>query len=228
MESHNDFDNRIVYKYITEYINSQIQPNRVKIDELYKNILYKDKLTEIENSFVVPIRPEVMKLIEVLLHILKPQKILEIGTGFGYSAICIQKTSGATVHTIEKNVHNAEIAQENIDRFGLKHNIKVIVGDSDNEINTLIEMYDFILLDGSKGQYIKLLDRLLSKLRTGGVLFADNVLYHGAVANNKLVDPKKRSTTRRLQEFIKQICFRIDLTTSIVPIGDGVSISYKL
>jgi predicted O-methyltransferase YrrM len=210
----------ISYEYINKYIRNTIKKNEGLLAELEDFAL--------ENHVPV-IQPEVAKLLEVLGKTLKPGSILEIGTAIGYSAILMSRIlkPGGKIDTIDRYELMVERAKENIKRAGLADVINIIVGDAADVLRCLDKRYDLIFLDAAKGQYIEFFPDCMRLLNKGGILFSDNVLYKGMIANDELVVRRKKTIVKRMREYLDLICREEALETSIIPIGDGVAVSYK-
>jgi predicted O-methyltransferase YrrM len=207
-------------EYIQEYIRSNIAPS----DDLLVCI----EQYAGENRIPI-IQPEVAKLLEVLIKGFKSLRILEVGTAIGYSAIVMARAAGkgCRVVTIEIDPDLVKRARDNIDKSGFDGNIEVIWGDAVTVINNLAEKYDLVFVDGAKGHYGEMLDSILDLMVPGGVLVCDNVLFRGMVASDSLVKRRKITIVKRMRCFLESITRHPLLDTSIVPIGDGVSISVK-
>lgn len=210
----------ISYDYVNEYIRQTIKSSDGIIKELEDFA---------QNNGIPIIQPEVAKLLLVLGSILKPFRILEVGTAIGYSAMLMARfvKPGGMIDTIERDELMAEYAKANVKKAGLENAINVITGDALEVLMCLDKKYDMIFLDAAKGQYLEFLPECLRMLNSGGLLVADNVLYKGMVADNKLVARRKRTIVKRMRDYLDSVCSNPELETSIVPIGDGVSISYK-
>jgi predicted O-methyltransferase YrrM len=210
----------ISYEYINKYIRNTIKKNEGLLAELEDFAL--------ENHVPV-IQPEVAKLLEVLGKTLKPGSILEIGTAIGYSAILMSRIlkPGGKIDTIDRYELMVERAKENIKRAGLADVINIIVGDAADVLRCLDKGYDLIFLDAAKGQYIEFFPDCMRMLNKGGILFSDNVLYKGMIAKDELVVRRKKTIVKRMREYLDLICREEALETSIIPIGDGVAVSYK-
>ncbi|OOB77592.1 MAG: methyltransferase [Epulopiscium sp. Nuni2H_MBin003] len=210
------------YDYIVQYLRA-LRPETTGVLNDIESAIYQK-----EANWPI-IKPEVSGFINVLLSIIKPQKILEIGTNVGYSSIYMSKVIDAHITTIERNSECINQAMANIKKEGLEDKISILEGDAINILQTLDDvMYDVVFMDCAKGQYINLLPDCLRVLNKGGVLIADNVLHKGAVAKSRYhVERRQRTTHKRLREFLWNITHDDMLNTSIVPIGDGVSISFK-
>lgn len=210
----------VCYDYITRYIRNTIKENSGILKEL----------EEYAKKHHVPIiQPEVAKMMEVIGNILKPKLILEVGTAIGYSAILLSSilAPGGKIDTIDRYDLMLERAEKNIKKAGLEEVINIIEGDAIDVLKHLDKKYDMIFLDAAKGQYVEFLPECLRMLEKGGVLISDNVLYKGMIANDELVVRRKKTIVKRMRRYLKSICSCDELNTSIIPIGDGVAISYK-
>jgi len=179
----------------------------------------------------VPIvQKEVAQLINVLLKLQKPKNILEVGTAIGYSAILMAKASGesCTITTVERNPIMAEQARANIEKAGLQGSIRVIEDDAIEALKLIDGEYDLIFMDAAKGQYMQFYDMVIDKLKVGGLLISDNILYKGMVASDEFAVRRKKTIIKRMRSYIDYICSADYIETSVIPIGDGVALSYKL
>ena len=158
----------------------------------------------------------------------KPKRILEIGVNTGLSGIAMLLTSSSSLLTgIEIDDDAVKMAKENYKRFGMEDRAKIFQGDASEIIPVLSGEYDFIFLDGPKGHYYEYLPHLLSVLKTGGVLFADNVLFRGYVFSKEKT-PQKYNTTRfSMENFLSALKEDDNLSTEIFDLEDGVSITVK-
>lgn len=199
--------------------------------------MIKDKeeiLNEIKNDALenhVPILQDVsLNLIETILDIKKPNRILEIGSAVGYSAIKFSKfLSGenSKIKTIELKENMYNIAKENIKRMELEDKIEIINADATKYLSTIdekIEQFDVVFIDAAKGQYLVFLKEALRLVNIGGVIIADNVYFKGRVLSG-YNEHRHRTATNRLREYIKEVTEDKRLTTTILNIGDGVAIS---
>lgn len=206
-------------EYIEKYIRKITPENK-------NNLQVLEKYAE-ENRIPI-VEPEVAQLLKVLVKIKKPEKILEIGTAIGYSALIMAESYENTkITTIEKNPEMIKLAEENISKTNHKSRIKVIEGDANLILKELNEKYDFIFLDAAKGQYINFFDKSIKLLNDEGVLVSDNVLFRGMVASDDLVIRRKKTIVQRLRKYLKYINEKEGYTSSIIPIGDGVAITYR-
>ena len=182
-----------------------------------------------KDEYVPILRDESITFLYDLAKKLQPKKILEIGTYIGYSAsILLSSSPNCTLDTVEIKEENANLARENLKNFGER--AKVFCQDAKDFIETKLKekkKYDFIFLDGPKGQYIRYLPILKELLESGGVLVADNVYFHGMVKMEGKIPHKHRSIVNNLRQFINEISIDSNLQTTIYDIGDGISVSYK-
>ena len=158
----------------------------------------------------------------------KPQKILEIGTCIGYSGILmLENSENSTLITIEKDENKVLEAKKNFEQAKLSGRVEIINADAKEYIKQLEkqqEKFDFIFLDGPKGQYINYLPVLKKLLSVNGILVADDIFYHGLVSGG-YPKHKHRTIVFRLREFIESITTDTDFETIILDLEDGISVS---
>lgn len=167
---------------------------------------------------------------ELLISAVKkysPEKILEIGVNTGLSGIAMLLNSSAKLTGIEIDDAAVSTAKSNYLRFGVSDRVKIFQGDASEIIPVLTGEYDFIFLDGPKGHYYEYLPHLLSVLKKGGVLFADNVLFRGYVFSEKKTPHRYQTTRASMENFLNAVKSDPTLTTEIYDIEDGVSITVK-
>lgn len=210
----------ICYDYINDYIRSTIKKNEGLLKEL------EDFAAE---NHVPIVHPEVAKLLQVIGMTKKPSRILEIGTAIGYSSILFSGilTPNGKIDTIERYDLMIERAKSNIKKANLEDVVNIIAGDALEVLSCLNKQYDIVFLDAAKGQYPEFLPECLRLLSPGGLLISDNILYKGMIANDDLVVRRKKTIVRRLRSYLDMLCNSGELETSIIPIGDGVALSYK-
>lgn len=159
----------------------------------------------------------------------QPKRILEIGTAIGYSGIIMLTASpSATLNTIEMDEESVKLAKSNFAQAGLIDKVNFFVGDAREIVHQLTGSYDFIFLDGPKGQYLDFLPYLLEVLQVGGTLVCDNVLFKGLVENQPENGHKKVTIARNLKQFLHQLQTNPTLDTKLYHTGDGVTVSIKL
>ena len=142
----------IINPEVVEYITSLYRP----VNEDFGRFR-----AEAEADRVPIILPDTESLILNLLRIMKPQRILEIGTAVGYSASCFAAVCDADITTVEVKEETAGIARANIDRFGFSERIEVLCGDGEEIVNNLDMQYDFVFIDAAKSHYRRFWDAAL-------------------------------------------------------------------
>lgn len=178
-----------------------------------------------EDTYVSIAEPETEQLLRVLIHISNAKNILEIGTGSAYSAISMAM-EGCSVTTIERYEKNFKISLQNIEKSRIKR-IKPLFGEASEILPTIDDTFDMIFLDAAKGQYLNLLPNLLKLLNGGGILVSDNVLYNGMTAMEGIAVRRKVTIIKRLRKYLEEISKNPCLITTVLPLGDGVAISFK-
>ena len=172
------------------------------------------------------IMDDTLEVIAKILNEIKPNKILEIGTAVGYSAICFSEylQEDGKIDTIERDIERVKEARENIKKAEVEGKINIYEGDAVEILPTLDDEYDVVFIDAAKGKYPFFLNQALRMIKPGGVIIADNVLYKGYVMSdyNK---HKQRTAVRNLREYIAEITNNKKLETEILEVGDGLAIS---
>ena len=169
---------------------------------------------------------DTLEVMEKYLSKIKPEKILEIGTAVGFSAMCFTEflAKNGSIDTIEREANRVQEAKENIKKVGVEDKIKIYEGDAVEILPTLNEKYDAVFIDAAKGKYPFFLKEALRMIKPNGIIFADNILYKGYVLSdyNK---HKQRTAVRNLREYIKEASENPDLETEILDVGDGLAVS---
>ena len=172
------------------------------------------------------IMDDTLEVMEKYLKEEKPQRILEIGTAVGYSAICFTEflADNGVIDTIERDEQRVQEARENIKKTQVADKINIYEGDAVEILPTLNEKYDAVFIDAAKGKYPFFLKEALRMIKPNGIIFADNILYKGYVMSdyNK---HKQRTAVRNLREYIKEVSENPNLETEILEVGDGLAIS---
>ena len=175
------------------------------------------------------IEDEPLELIKVILKLKKPNKILEVGTAVGYSAINFSKYlvgENAKLKTIEIKEEMYNKAMENITAMQLNDKIEVINADATEYMKSIPddEQYDVVFIDAAKGQYVVFLEEAIRLTRNGGVIIADNMLYRGRTLSD-YNEHKHRTATNRLREYLVTMKEDKRLDSTLIKIGDGLAIS---
>ena len=206
-----------------------------KAQEIYLNQFRNsnDPLTlEMEayaKEYKVPILSwQSAQFLEILVKITKPKRVLEIGTAIAYSSIRIAKNlkKKAVLHTIEKSKDNIDVARKNIGKAGLEDKIEILEGDALFIMPELDKKYNFIFLDADKEDYMLLFNYSMELLKKNGVIFIDNLLWHGYAAVKK-IPPNYRVSAQHIKEFNDVFINQKNLKATIIPVGDGIGIGVK-
>ena len=166
------------------------------------------------------------RLLSIISKLIKPKKVLEIGTYTGYSAICIAEgmNKNGIIHTIDKNEELNTIQKKYFKKSGLENNIIQYNGCALDIIPKIEEKFDLIFIDADKENYINYFNLVIDKLNNNGVILADNVLWSGKVINSEDHD----LTTNVLREFNRMVNNDNRIETILLPIRDGISIIRKI
>lgn len=177
-------------------------------------------------EFIPVVDDDVARLLKLLLYLVRPKRVLEIGTSIGYSTTSMAKVVreyGGKIFTVEFDKQVAEQALSNFDRTGVSDCIELLIGDAEEVVPQLETGFDFIFLDVDKRLYSKLLPSCVHLLRRGGVLAAEDTLF--PVID---LDPKWHYLIAHIDEFNRLVCANDELESTILPIGDGVTIAVKI
>lgn len=177
-----------------------------------------------ERNFPI-VGPLVGRFLVTLIQFGHVHTVLECGSGYGYSALWMATalSENAKITCIEYDAENIELGKEFFQKADLSHKVSFVQGNALEILPALTQTYDLIINDVDKKQYPVLLPHLLSRLRVGGMLISDNVLWKGKVADRAADD-----TTKAIQTFNKMLIEDKGLWTSIIPLRDGLSLSIKL
>ncbi|HFC9238672.1 TPA: O-methyltransferase [Enterococcus faecium] len=189
------------------------------------------KLEEEAHVAEVPVIPhETVVFLKFLLGQLQPERILEIGAAIGFSSSVMATTIGENAHvtTIDRFNVMIEKAKKNYERLGLTDKVTLLEGQAADILPELSGPYDFIFMDSAKSKYIEFLPECLRLLRKGGVLMVDDIFQGGTILLPDEEIPRgKRAIHRKLNEFLRVVMDHPDLTSTILPLGDGVILMTK-
>lgn len=212
---------RQIMNRISDYLHS--------LEKEEDGLLFRMREYAKENDVPI-VRRETESFLRTLCVMKKPENVLEIGTAIAYSTIVLARESGH-VTTMENYEKRIPIARENIEKSGIPEKIDLLCGDAGEIIPRLYDegkKFDFIFLDAAKGQYLIWLPGILNLMPSGAVLVADNVLQDETVMESRFtVSRRDRTTHMRMREFLYEIKHSELLETSVIPIGDGVSVSVR-
>ena len=196
------------------------------------------------------IRPEMAQLLQLLLRLQRPRRILEVGTAVAYSALLMSRflPADGRLLTIERNPIMQREAEENLTAAKQwlaaqvpggessagqlervqPDKIELLFGDAARLLPELRESFDFIFLDSAKAQYIHFLPELVRLLAAGGLLVTDNVLQNGEImASRHLLPRRERTTHKRMREYLRAVGVHPQLTTHYFGLADGATVSIK-
>ena len=212
-----DFSNKEIYNYIDNHSSDE------------SDILYElRRETELKCLNPIMLSGKIQgNFLAIISKLIKPFNVLEIGTYTGYSTLCIAKglNPAGMIHTIDKNEELLQIQNKYFEKSGLRNQIKQYTGDALAIIPKLKFDFDMVFLDADKENYVKYLELISPKLKPGGVLLSDNVLWHGKILESSENQDK---VTRLIDNFNKKILEDKSLKTVMLPIRDGISLTLKL
>jgi predicted O-methyltransferase YrrM len=203
------------------FINSLDPGNPPYLDEIEKYAI---------ETFVPIIRKDMQAYLRYMMKSIRPMKILEVGTAIGFSALLMSEYApkGCHITTIENYEPRIPIALKNIKDNNKKDAITLLEGDALKILPTLNDEYDLIFMDAAKGQYINYLPDLIRLLKDGGTLISDNVLQDGDIIESKYaIVRRNRTIHNRMREYLYELKHNDKLTTAILPVGDGITVSVK-
>ncbi len=206
----------ILYEDIAQYLESLI-PDR-------PDVLREQE--EVARQRRIPIvGPVVGRLLHQLARMIEARRIFEMGSAIGYSTIwlALAVPEDGVVYYTDGDPANAQEALQYFRRAGVADRIRLLVGDALDLLDRVEGEFDLIFNDVDKHQYPDVFRKAVPRLRRGGLLVADNVLWSGRVARGER-DPN----TSAIREFTRLIFSAPDLLTTIIPLRDGVSVSLKL
>ncbi len=211
-----------------------ILPERLNVylDSLQsKNGTFLEELEEEAIAEGVPvIRKQMQGFLKTILPIRRPKRILEVGTGSGFSALLMAENTekSCRITTIENNKERIAAAKKNIARDQMQDRIELLSGNAEDLLPLMKERFDLIFMDAAKGQYPHLLADVLRLLDENGVLITDNVLLDGEILESHyVVKRRNRTIQKRMREYLYELTHTSGLETSVLPIGDGAALSVK-
>lgn len=215
----------IVDERITAYINSLSSELPPYLSNLEK---------EAHREEVPIIKKETQSLLQFLIAMRKPAHILEVGTAVGFSALFMSECmpENCDITTIEKVEMRLVKARVNLKNTKQADKIRLVEGDALEVLKDLAdkepERYDFIFMDAAKAQYMNYLPEVLKLLTAGGLLVTDNVLQDGTVAQSRYgITRRDRTIHTRMREYLYTLTHSDYLKTTVLSVGDGVTLSIK-
>jgi caffeoyl-CoA O-methyltransferase len=174
--------------------------------------------------------PEVALFLEITARAINARRALEIGTAIGYGAITLARALPADgrVTTLDPSAERVRTAREFIRRAGLERQIEIVPEKALDALPHLPGPFDLAYIDAVKEEYPAYLELIVPRLRAGGVLIADNVLWKGQVATGRLLAPDQQESTAALTEFNRRFTTHPQLRALILPLGDGLAYGIKI
>lgn len=209
----------IIDERLTSYIDSLDRGNTPFLDEIEKYALARQ---------IPVVRKSMQSLLKFLLAAGNPERILEIGTAIGFSALLMSEygPENSRITTIEKDGNRIALARENFRRAGKEEKITLLEGDAAEILQNLEGPYPMVFMDAAKGQYIHFLPDILRLMSPGSLLVSDNVLQDGDVIQSRFaVTRRNRTIHARMREYLYELKHRPELETVVLPVGDGVALS---
>ncbi len=165
------------------------------------------------------------RLLSMLSRLIAPSSILEIGTYTGYSALCLAEglNAGGVLHTIDPNAETNQFARRAFTRSAYTSQIILHEGQGADIIPTLTNLFDLVFIDADKKNYSQYFDLVVDKVRTGGVIIADNVLWSG-----KVIDQQPDKDTQLIQTFNRKILNDPRVEQVVLPVRDGLTLMRRL
>ena len=211
--------------YINEHLDDYIIKHSQQEPRILKDLNRETNLKVLQPRMISGAHQG--RLLSIISKIISPTKILEIGTFTGYSTLCLSEglTKGGRIHTVDINEELYDFQRKYFKKSPFNDNIIQHLGNALEVIPTMDNNFDLIFLDADKNNYPEYLDVLISKLKIGGVLLSDNVLWDGKVLNPI---SEKDISTKAIVKYNKLLSQREDMDTVILPIRDGLTISRKI
>lgn len=209
----------IIPKEIQEYLDLNIQEEPALLKEVNRD------------TFAEVLSPNMLsghyqgRLLSMISHMVRPKYILEIGTFTGYSALCLAEglEENGKLYTIDINEELEDRVRQYFEKAGLTSKIEYSIGNAIEIIPVLQVQFDMVFIDADKGNYSNYLDLVLPKVRKGGFIIADNVLWKGRV-----VQQKADKDTEKLLSFNRKVQEHPGLENIILPVRDGLTIIRKI
>ena len=205
----------VVKEEIVDFMRQRLQPVTGGLKDL-------EDFARSENIPVIP--HETVAYFRLLLESLQPEKILEIGTAIGFSALLMAEYAPqAQITTIDRNPEMIELAKANFAKYDSRQQITLLEGDAVDLLETLEGSYDLVFMDSAKSKYVIFLPQVLKHLNPGGLILIDDVFQGGDVAKPfEEIKRGQRAIYRGLHSLFDATLDSPDLTTSLLPLGDGL------
>lgn len=208
----------ILDERLTTYMNSLAKDNTEALQEIEREAL---------DTFVPIIRKETQEYLKLMLSIVKPKRILEVGAAVGFSSILMATYNpvDCTIDTIENYEPRIPIAKANFIRASLDDRITLYEGNAMEILPKLEGPYDFIFMDAAKGQYPLFFPHIRPLMHSGTVMITDNVLQDGDILESHFAVVKRNRTIhKRVRDYLYELSKDEDFVFDLLPIGDGLCV----
>lgn len=206
--------------HIVNYAEKHTSPDPDLLDKLYRETHLKVLIPAMLSGHLQG------RFLSMISHMIKPKRVLEIGTYTGYSALCLAEglAEKGEIHTIDKNEELQKIQKEHWDASEYKDQIIGRTGDALEIIPKLKDEWDLVFIDADKTNYLNYYEMLLPRMKSNSFVLADNVLWYGKVAGE--IDPNDLDT-KALDEFNKFVVKDERVDVVLLPVRDGLSLIRK-
>ncbi len=211
---------RVFSEEMTRYLENHSSPEPSYLTELERETHLKVTMPHMISG------AQQGRFLSLLSKLMRPQRILEVGTFTGYSALCLAEglPENGIIDTIEINEERESLMRKYFEKSGLAPKIRVHFGEALEIIPQLPDSYDFAFIDADKSNYALYYEVCLSKIKIGGIIVVDNILWRGDVVRNKEKISKK---ALKMQEFNQMVQEDSRVENTIIPLRDGLSLIYK-
>ena len=195
-----------------------------------RDALFAEMESYSERNHIPSSDPEVAVFLEIMAKAVKARRAIEIGTAIGYGAITLARAMGndGRVTTIDPSEERAQVARDFMRRAGVEARIEIIQATALVALPQLSGPFDIAYIDAVKEEYVAYLDLLVPRMRSGGLIIADNVLWKGQVATGRLLSPDQKASTESLIEFNRRFTEHPEIRGLILPFGDGLAVGIKI
>ena len=208
------------YEDVSNYVESLVGEG----DELQAWV--RRRSDELRDHGVFPIDPTRGRFLELLARLRSPRRVLEVGSGAGYSALWFLKGMGekGSLEAIEIDPEVAKELEAVLGKAGLRRRVKIHTGSAISTLRRLRGPYDIIFIDADKDEYPQYLDFAMKLTKPGAVVLADNMLWSGAT----FLRGMQREGAKGIIEYTRRIFGDQRLSSLVVPLGDGLAVSFRV
>jgi caffeoyl-CoA O-methyltransferase len=208
------------YEDVQEYVEKLVGDEDELLSWTHK------KSFALRDQGVHPIPSTTGRFLELLARSRSPRKVLEIGSGAGYSALWLMKgmNEKGTIDTIEQNPEAVKALESVVKKSGHEGQIRIHHGRALSVLKHIHGPYDLVFIDADKREYPEYLKQALRLSQAGSMIIADNMFWHGATIRGE----KEEESTRGIIEYTERIFRDSRLSSLIIPLGDGIGVSSRI